>query len=423
MNPSFVLRQAHVLDARGSFEGPTDIRVRDGIVDAVGSDLAADGLRSFDLAGTFVMPGVFDCHAHSSMTVRDPFTALRMPITEWALAAADGMRRTLEGGVTFVRDAGGADPGLRAGIVNGHATGPTLQLSIVLLSQTGGQMDGFLAGPGLDLATGYLIPDSPARPPWLADGVDEVRRTTRAILRAGADWIKLCAGSGPHLEGQGFDRQEYSYEEIATAVIEASRRGKGVMADAKTPESIEDCVRAGVRSIEHGLFLDEERARLMAEQGTWLVPTHLVYRDAVDRAEELPTWFVAAMRESIERSRDLVRIARAAGVRIALGSDAFGNHMHGRNLRELVLLGEAGMPSGEVLLTATARGAELCGVEDRRGRIAPGSIFDAIVLDHDPSDLQMFERSDAVTGVFQAGNARVVHERLDERGASWQASS
>jgi imidazolonepropionase-like amidohydrolase len=372
-----------------------------------------------------VMPGVFDCHTHPAMTVRDPLAALNMPITEWTLAAADGLRRTLEGGITYVRDAGGTDPGLRAGIVKGHASGPTLQLSIVLLSQTGGQMDWFLQGPGIEFAIGYLIPDSPARPPWLVDGVDAMRHATRAILRAGADWIKLCAGSGPHAPGQGFDREEYTYEEIATAVSEATRRGKGVMADAKTPGSIETCMRAGVRSIEHGLFLDEERARLMAEKDAWLVPTHYVYRDILERGATgaLPAWIVDVMRDAAERSRDLVRIARAAGVRIALGSDAFGNHMHGRNLRELVFLHEAGMPAEEVLLTATARGAELCGVDDRYGRIAPGYIFDAIVLDEDPSDLQVFGRPDAVRGVFQAGHARVPHARLGEGSAAWRASS
>jgi imidazolonepropionase-like amidohydrolase len=422
---SFVLRQAHVLDERGSFGGPADIRVRDGVIEAVGSDVAADGLVSYDLAGSFVMPGVFDCHTHPAMTVRDHVTALQMPITEWALAAADGLRRTLEGGVTFVRDAGGVDPGLRAGIRKGYATGPSLQLSIVLLSQTGGQMDGYLAGPGLDAAIGYLIPDSPSRPPWLADGVEEVRKATRTILRAGADWIKICAGSGPHAEGQGFDRREYSYEEIEVAVVEAARQGKPVMADVKAPESIGDCVRAGVRSVEHGLFLDEERARMMAERDVWLVPTHYVYRDLLERGAngDQPAWIMDVMRDATERSRDLVRIARAAGVRIALGSDAFGNHMHGNNLRELVFLHEAGMPAEEVLLTATLRGAELCGVDDRYGRIVPGAIFDAIVLDEDPSDLRVFARPDVVRGVFQAGTARVVHERLREGGAGWPASS
>ena len=111
----------------------------------------------------------------------------------------------------------------------------------------------------------YLVPDYPGRPPYRADGPDEVRRAVRAILRAGADWIKLCAGSGMHLDGQDWDGVELTADEVSTAVAEASRARRAVMCDVKAPEAIEMCVRSGVRSIEHGLFLDEERAALMAD--------------------------------------------------------------------------------------------------------------------------------------------------------------
>jgi imidazolonepropionase-like amidohydrolase len=416
---TFVLRGANVLDEAGGFVGPIDVAVRDGIVAQVGPDLAGDGGRSIDAEGLWVMPGVFDCHVHPAIWSRDQMELLRTPVTEWALGAADALARTLRAGVTFVRDAGGADAGLRAGIERGFAVGPHLQLTVVLLSQTGGQMDGFLAGPGLEIPTGYLVPDYPGRPPWRADGVDEMRRAVRAILRAGADWVKLCAGTGAHVEGQDWNGVEYTEEEVATAVAEAARAGRFVMADSKTPASIEMCVRAGVRSIEHGLFLDEERAQLMARNGVWLVPTHSVYRDFLDKIEQgsVGPKVAAAVQDMMSRSGDLVRIAQENGVRIALGSDAFGNEMHGNNLRELLYLHEAGMSVEDVLLTATARGAELCGVADRYGRIAPGHVFDAIVLEQDPSDLHVFAAPDGVAAVFKAG---VLHGELPqavERGA------
>jgi imidazolonepropionase-like amidohydrolase len=270
-------------------------------------------------------------------------------------------------------------------------------------------MDGFLAGPGLEFPMGYLLPDFPGRPPYRADGVDEMRRAVRAILRAGADWIKVCAGSGAHVEGQDWNSVEYTYEEIRVAVEEAARAGKRVMADAKTPASIEMCVRAGVASIEHGVFLNEECARLMAEHGVWLVPTQYVYRDFVEKVDAglVGPKVSAAVRDMVARGRDLIPIALEHGVKIALGSDAFGREMIGNNLRELTYLHEAGLSMPEVLLTATARGAELCGVADRYGRIAPGFVFDAILLDADPSDPRIFSDRSSVKTVFKSGESQI----------------
>ena len=131
-------------------------------------------------------------------------------------------------------------------------------------------MDGYLAGPGIELPTNYCCPSTRAGRLG-RNGVDEVRRAARQVLRAGGDWVKLCAGSGPHVEGQTF-----GHDRVQRGGDRRGRRGGGpggrfVMADSKTPTSIETCVLAGVRSIEHGVFLDEERARLMAEHGSWLV--------------------------------------------------------------------------------------------------------------------------------------------------------
>jgi imidazolonepropionase-like amidohydrolase len=423
MTNEFVLREAAVLDESGRFEDSIDIVVEHGLIADVGKALTARGALSVDCSGLWLMPGVFDCHAHPAMWSRDPLELLRTPVTEWALAAADTLRRTLECGVTHVRDAGGVDAGLRAGLLKGYGVAPSLQISIVLLSQTGGQMDGFLPGPGLEMPMGYLLPDYPGRPPYRVDGIDEMRRAVRAVLRAGADWVKVVTASAPHLEGQDFDRVEYTLEELQTAVFEANRAQKQVMVDAKMPEAIEMCVRAGARSVEHGVFLDEERAGLMAAAGTWLVPTQYVYRDLQEKADrgQYGPRTTAVIADLQERRRDTVRIALAHGVPIALGSDAFGREMHGNNLRELLYLKEAGMPANEVLLTATIRGAELCGLDSRYGRLAPGYVFDAIALEQDPSDLTIFERADAVKMVFQAGKARLAHPRLHEAGLTEEA--
>lgn len=402
---SFVVRNAQVLDEGGDFTGPIDVIVRDGLVERMGPSLPGAGLPDLDGAGRWLMPGLVDCHAHPAMWTRDRLRLLSTPITEWTLRAADAMQRTLRGGVTYLRDAGGADAGLRTGVERGLIDGPHIAISIVLLSQTGGQMDGFLTGPGIEDATGSLLPEYPGRPEWRADGPEDVRRAVRSILRAGADWIKVCAGTGAHVEGQDWNGVEYTEEELSMAVAEAARVGKSVMADAKTPASIAMCVRAGVRSIEHGLFLDEETARLMVENDVWLVPTLSVYRDLLSKHERglLPPAISAAVLEMIERSRDQIAIARAAGVRMAMGSDAFGNEMHGRNATEPGFLQEQGMPVEEALLTATVRGAELCRVAGRRGRIAPGHAFDALVLTAEPSDLHLLARPGVIEAVYRDG--------------------
>jgi imidazolonepropionase-like amidohydrolase len=320
---AFVLRDANVLDQTGVFAGPQAIGVVDGIVVEVGPNVSMPEAVSIDFADTFVMPGVFDCHLHVAASSLDAMELMRTPITQWTLEAAQNMRRTLEAGVTFVRDAAGADAGMREAVERGFTPGPRLQVAVVALSQTGGHVDGFLPGPGFEISADYVMPEYPGRPPYVVDGVEGMRRTVRAVLRAGADWIKLCTTGGilsAHDEG---DVPEFTPEEIEVAVYEGARKRKGVMVHAFGGEGIDNAVRAGVRSVEHGIFLTEEQAALMAERGCFLVPTLAILRDVIAWAE---AGLVApyAIRKALDlkaRIGSAVRIAREAGVKIALGTD------------------------------------------------------------------------------------------------------
>ncbi len=417
---SFVLREAFLLDETGRFEGPVDVHVEEGRVRAVGRRLKGKRPLSYDFSGLFVMPGVVDCHGHLALSTIQPAEALATPITRWALEAARNARVTLEAGVTFVRDLGGADAGIRDALARGYVPGPTLQVSVVLLSPTGGHGDGFLAGPGLELSPGYLLPEYPGKPPFLADGVDAVRHAVRAILRAGADWVKLATTGGLFSDYDHPLVAEFAREEIEAAVAEAGRRGKPVAAHAYGGEGLDNAVRAGVRSIEHGGLLTEAQAARMAAAGCWLVPTLSAMRDCLAwaRSGKLdPVKASKVLDLGLERG-ECVRVALQHGVRLAVGTDYISREQHGRNLEELALMREAGMEPHQVLLAATRGGAELCGVDDRLGRIAPGYVFDAVVLDRDPGDLSCFLRPGAVTGVFQAGLPVLPHERLgDGKGA------
>jgi imidazolonepropionase-like amidohydrolase len=399
-----------VLDEGGSFSGPADILVEDGVIRQVGKGLHTS-VESYDFSGQWVMPGMIDCHLHAIATTLDTMELLRTPLSERVLDAAGVLRRTLEAGVTYARDAGGIDAGVRNAVARKHVPGPDLQVALGALSQTGGHFDGYLAGPAMPMTTGYQIPDYPGRPPLVVDGPDEVQKAVRLLLRAGADWIKLCA-TGGIMSGTGAAPQ-FTREEIVMAVSEARRRGKPAMVHCFGGEGLRNALDAGVRSIDHGLLLTEEDARLMAARDCWLVPTVTILRD-IQRwasAGKLSAAAADRVRELEPRFGQAVKIARAAGVKIALGTDFISREQHGTNLREIASVVDAGLSTEEALLAATRGGAELLGVGDRYGRIATGYAFDAIVLDDDPGDLA-FARSGRVGGVFKAGRAVVQHPRL-----------
>jgi imidazolonepropionase-like amidohydrolase len=411
---SYVLRGANVLDESGGFGGPLDVHVTDGRVAAVGRDLSAGDDPSVDCSGLFLSPGVFDCHLHLALSILDIGEALTTPLTQWALEAASNARKTLEAGVTFVRDLGGADAGIRDGIARGYVPGPALQVSVVLISQTGGHGDGFLAGPGLEVSPGFIMPDYPGKPPFVVDGPDEMRHAVRAVLRAGGDWVKLATTGGLFSDHDHPLVPDLTLEEIGVAVFEATRKGKGVASHAYGGEGLENAIRGGVRSIEHGGFLTEEQAVLMAEAGCWLVPTLSAMRDTLHWAESgvlNPAKSTKILGFGLELGA-CVRLAKEYGVRMAVGTDYISREQHGGNLEEVALMRQTGLTPEEAMLAATIGGAELCGVASDYGRIAPGYVFDAILLDQDPGDLSCFLEPGAVTGVFKAGAPVVPHERL-----------
>src|SRR5262249_24441194 len=188
----------------------------------------AAGLRGADAAyydcwGLWWMPGIVDCHSHLAVSSLDPLERLRTPVTKWTLEAAQNARRILECGVTLLRDPGRADAGIRDALAAGYVAGPRLQVAVLAVCQTGGHADGYLRAADAECAADY-VPSSRGRPPYLVDGVDEMRKAVRRILRAGADWIKLCTTGGilsPHDDGE---IPELTEDEIRVAVFEAARK-------------------------------------------------------------------------------------------------------------------------------------------------------------------------------------------------------
>ena len=337
MNASepFVLREVMVLDRSGSFSGPVDILVADGRIMRIDRGLAAQGAASIDLSGLWLLPGIFDCHDHVTMSTVDMAEILRTPVTQWALEAAQNARLTLESGVTFVRDLSGADRGFRDSIAKGYVTGPRMQISVTLICQTGGHGDGYLGGAGLE---GSLIPAFPGRPPFVVDGPESMRQVVRANLRAGADWIKLAVTGGLVSEHDQPLIAELTPEEIAVAVFEAGRKGKHVAVHAYGGQGLTNAVEAGVRSVEHGGFLTEEQAAAMAKSGCFLVPTLSAMRDCLRWAEQralTPTVCEKILSFGLDIGA-CVRMAKDYGVKLASGTDYIQREQHGRNLEECV---------------------------------------------------------------------------------------
>jgi imidazolonepropionase-like amidohydrolase len=413
--PDFTVRSVHLMSASGDFSDASDLQVRSGRIAAIGPDLPVEpDVLDVDLTDLWLMPGVVDTHLHAVTHSFDGWEQLRTPLSYRIAETLAALRKTLHAGVTTVRDAGGLDAGVRDAIAAHLAEGPELQVSVVPLSQTGGHGDGFLAGIGLELPTDGMLPDYPGRPPHLADGVDEVRRAVRSILRSGADWIKIMGTSGVMSAAGGDFPAEFTPEEIGTAVAEATRRGKPVMVHALGGSAIATAVRAGARSIEHGIWLTESDAHLMATSGTTLVPTLGIYTHLAELARmpgALPPATAARAAAAGQALGAAVRIAQAAGVPIALGTDFAHRDHHGHNLSEITHLVRAGLTGAQALVAATATGADLCGLGGVSGRLLVGQRFDAIVLDEDPSDATIFLRPESVGAVFAGGRPVRPHAR------------
>lgn len=343
-----------------------------------------EGLAAeIDARGGTILPGFIDCHVHMMLEVVNVAQAMATPISLEFYRAIGRMRRTLDAGITSVRDAGGADLGVKRAVEDGLVPGPRMQISVSVLTTTGGHVD-FTMRDGTPF---QLLPAYPGRPDGRCDGVEDVRRKVREVLRAGADVIKVCATGGVLSPTDHPEFTQFSPEELAVMVQEgAYRRGTKVMAHAQGTEGIKNAVRAGVHSIEHGIYLDDEAIELMLERGTFLVPTLLAVLSVIEigRATgSIADYAIRKAEEVYEAHRVSIAKAHRAGVRIAMGTDA-GVMPHGQNLRELALMCDVGLTPMEAIVATTRTAAECLGWQDRVGTIEPGKLADLVIARTDP---------------------------------------
>ncbi len=392
-----------VFDGTGAPAAAADVVVEAGRIVAVGHGL--DGDRRIDASGATVLPGLIDCHVHVIFSEVDSWKTRMTPFSLAFYQAARNLRLTLESGVTTVRDALGADHGTKAAQQLGLISGPRLLIAIQMLGQTGGHGDCFLpSGHDSPLRTPY-----PGFPDGVVDGVVQARTVVRELVRSRADWIKVAATGGV-LSDAPLDRRQLRDDELSEIVTEAAAAGLDVMAHAMTPGGIKAAIRNGVRSIEHGIHLDDEAIELLVERGVWLVPT-LVAPLAVLRAADegnvaLPRGAVDKAREAVAGHADSFRRAVEAGVKVAMGTDS-GVSVHGRNPEELAAMVGAGLSPLAALHAATGSAAELLRLERDVGFVREGNVADLILVDGGSTDVDGFAAR--VSTVIQAG--QVVHRR------------
>lgn len=356
-----------------------------------------------DANGGTILPGMIDTHVHVVFDGINLMAQMQKPYSLTYYEAADSLKRTLNAGITSVRDAGGADLGIKTAVNQGLIDGPRMQISISVLSITGGHGDGWLPS-GLTLD---LFPATPGRPDGLVDGVDDVRKKVREILRAGADIIKVCSTGGVLSPTDHPEFTQFSVEELEVMVQEAAyRRGIKVMAHAQGVEGIKNAVKAGIHSIEHGIFLDNEAIDMMLEKGTFLVPTLLAPLSVLEAAEAsgtMPEYGVRKSREVIEIHSESIGKAYQSGVKIAMGTDA-GVMKHGTNLRELGLMCGIGMDAMTSIVATTKVAAECLGWQDKVGTLEAGKLADIIISKKDPLEkIQVLEDVDNIGFVMKDG--------------------
>jgi len=410
-----VLKNARLIDGSGAqpVDGAT-IVIRDNRIDAVttknASDFPADA-EIVDAAGLTILPGLIDCHDHMANHRYDLAHRWRLdePQSTRHLRTAAVLKQTLAAGYTTIRDAAGLDAGFKRAIEEGLTPGPRLVLSLAIISPFGGIGDA-VSPSGLPLDDCCCIPGDPLLPESVCNGPADVRQVVRKMVRAGADVIKTATtGGASSRPGHGPRDAAFNLDEMQALVDEAQALDRRVMCHALGGRGLDIAIDAGVNSIEHGSYLDEDPRHLerMAERGIFFVPTLLVYEYHRKSPQPHVRERAAAL---VEHHAMSIRRALAIGVKVVAGTDA-GGHGHPANAGELDCLVRAGMTPMQALQAATGWAAECLGQEADLGTVAPGKLADLVAVAGDPlADINVLRDQKRIVLVIKDG--RVAANRM-----------
>lgn len=393
-----------VVRAARLFDGKSERLVTPGAVVVSGERIVSAGNGSIpagaeviDLGDSTLLPGFMDAHTHLSGSDAEDWKQtqlddLQKPIAELALLRAENARKTLEAGFTTVRDVGGShfiDVGLRNAIRAGKVPGPRMLVAVHAIGSTGGHCDN---------SAGFRH-DVFRHESGVEDGVinspDQARAAVRFNIKYGADVIKTCATGGVLSLTDDVDTPQLTQAELNALVEEAHALRRKTAAHAHGAEGAKRAIRAGIDSIEHGTFLDDEALDLMKARGTYLVPTLMAsqgLRERLARSSYLPPAIEAKARTAIAAIAQTVKRAIAKGVNIGLGTDA-AVYPHGRNAEEFHQMVDLGMKPVDALRAGTSRDAELLGVAATQGTLEAGKLADIVAVPGNPlTDIRQTEK-------------------------------
>ena len=377
-----LVRAGHLLDVKTGklLDGQTIIVVGETIqsIAPTANVQAQSGDTVVDLSGLTVLPGLIDVHTHLTMNTNfDPFLEVTSTDAKEAINGVVNARTTLMAGFTTVRNVGAygfTDVDLRDAINAGQVPGPHMLVSGPLLGITGGHCDDNLL-PIKYHAVGDGV----------ADGIAAVQHQVRQNIKYGADLIKICATGGVLSKGDDPQASQYTLEEMQAIVADAHRLGRKVAAHAHGAQGILWATEAGVDSIEHVSYINDEAIAEMKKRGTYLVPT-LYLEDWILEYGNLPPFYHQKMLDTIAVAKGNIKHAMQSGVKIALGTDA-AVYPHGLNAHELdVYVNQLGMAPLAALQSATINAADLMGLTAKTGTLDPGKWADIIAVDKNPLD-------------------------------------
>jgi imidazolonepropionase-like amidohydrolase len=378
-----------VLDVKsGTYIERAVILVEGERITAVGANVdIPQGSEVIDLSPMTVLPGLIDCHTHLTYNPEGfGYRSLGISVPREALTGAKNARLTVEAGFTTVRNVGArgyTDIALSDAITSGDLPGPRIIASGPALGITGGHCDENL-----------LAPEYHFSGEGVADGISGVMQKTREVIKYGAGVIKFCATGGVLSLGDDPRASQYTLDEMKAIVNEAHRLGRRVAAHAHGGDGIKLAVQAGVDSIEHGTYIDDEAVKLMKERGTYLVPTLYLTEWFLENYQRLgiPASIIAKAKEVMPAMQRNIARAFAQGVPVAFGTDS-AVYPHGLNAREFRMYVKFGMTPLQAIQTSTLHAAKLLGWEDRVGAVEVGRFADLVAVDGDPlKDVTELER-------------------------------
>jgi imidazolonepropionase-like amidohydrolase len=358
--------------------------------------------RKIPIKDATLFPGFIDCHVHLVMSGSpDPIGALAgesAVIT--TIKAVKNARKTLEAGITTVRDLGGKDGidlELKKAIESGLIKGPRVLAAGRLICMTGGH--------------GWPIGRE-------ADGPDEVRRAAREQIKAGVDQVKFMATGGVLTAAVEPGSAQLTHEEMKAGIEEAHKAGKKTATHAMGSQGILDALHAGIDSIEHGIYLTDEIISFMKENSVFFVPTiaAMYHIGKMGIAAGIPAWAVEKNNIVAPHHKESVKKAHRAGVTIAMGTDAGTPfNYHGKNLMEIPLLVQHGLSPMEALIGATSTASQVLGLENIIGTIEPGKIADLVLVKNNPlKDINIFNEEDAIARVMKGGQFLKDEDKVED---------